>query len=47
MFSGKSRHRPINEPALYGDFYPFIQTAEVTASEFYITDYSHFLVRHR
>lgn len=37
---GKSRHRPRNAPELYGGSYPFIQTAEVTASEFYITEYS-------
>jgi type I restriction enzyme S subunit len=37
---GKSKHRPRNDPSLYGGKYPFIQTAEVTASEFYITKYS-------
>lgn len=37
---GKSKHRPRNEPSLYGGKHPFIQTAEVTASEFYITKYS-------
>ncbi|MBD0266096.1 MAG: restriction endonuclease subunit S, partial [Tolypothrix sp. Co-bin9] len=37
---GKSRHRPRNDPSLYGGIYPLIQTAEVTASEFYITEYS-------
>ncbi len=37
---GKSRHRPRNAPELYAGSYPFIQTAEVTASEFYITEYS-------
>ncbi|MBW4608208.1 MAG: restriction endonuclease subunit S [Hassallia sp. WJT32-NPBG1] len=37
---GRSRHRPRNAPELYGGDYPFIQTAEVTASEFYITSYS-------
>lgn len=29
---GKSRHRPRNDPKLYGGSYPFIQTAEVRAS---------------
>jgi type I restriction enzyme S subunit len=37
---GKSRHRPRNEPSLYGGPYPFIQTAEIMASEFYITSYT-------
>jgi len=37
---GKSKHRPRNEPSLYGGKHPFIQTAEVTASEFYIIKYS-------
>ncbi|MBD2184969.1 restriction endonuclease subunit S [Planktothrix sp. FACHB-1355] len=37
---GKSKHRPRNDPSLYGGEHPFIQTAEVTASEFYITKYS-------
>lgn len=37
---GKSRHRPRNEPALYGGPYPFIQTADIMASEFYITKHS-------
>ena len=37
---GKSRHRPRNEPALYGGHYPFIQTAEIRASDLYITKYT-------
>jgi type I restriction enzyme, S subunit len=37
---GRSRHRPRNAPELYGGSHPFIQTAEVTASEFCITEYS-------
>jgi type I restriction enzyme, S subunit len=37
---GKSKHRPRNEQSLYGGKHPFIQTAEVTASEFYIIKYS-------
>src|SRR6266404_5996493 len=37
---GKSRHRPRNEPSLYGGPYPFIQTADVMAANPYITTYS-------
>src|SRR5439155_18256840 len=37
---GKSRHRPRNEPSLYGGPYPFIQTADVMAATPYITSYS-------
>ena len=37
---GKSRHRPRNEPQLYGGEYPFIQTADIMKSEFYISTYS-------
>ena len=37
---GKSRHRPRNEPSLYGGDYPFIQTADVKSAEFYIKNYS-------
>jgi type I restriction enzyme, S subunit len=37
---GKSRHRPRNEPSLYGGDYPFIQTADIVASECYITNFS-------
>ncbi len=37
---GKSRHRPRNDPALYGGMYPFIQTADIMASEFRIRSYS-------
>ncbi|KKU46017.1 MAG: hypothetical protein UX64_C0015G0009 [Microgenomates group bacterium GW2011_GWC2_46_7] len=37
---GKSRHRPRNEPSLYGGSYPFIQTAEVRASDLYIKNYT-------
>lgn len=37
---GKSRHRPRNAPELYGGSYPFVQTADIMASEFYITSYS-------
>jgi type I restriction enzyme, S subunit len=37
---GRSRHRPRNEPALYGGEYPFVQTADVHAADLYITNYS-------
>lgn len=38
---GKSKHRPRNEPALYGGKYPFIQTGDIrNASGRYITEYS-------
>ncbi len=37
---GKSKHRPRNEPSLFGGKYPFIQTGEIKATDFYITNYS-------
>lgn len=37
---GKSRHRPRNDPSLYGGPYPFIQTADITNSDLYVTSYS-------
>ena len=38
---GKSKHRPRNEPALYGGKYPFIQTGDIrNFSGRYITEYS-------
>jgi len=37
---GKSKHRPRNEPLLFGGKYPFIQTGDVKSAEFYISDYS-------
>ena len=37
---GRSRHRPRNDPSLYGGEYPFIQTADIHASDLYITSYS-------
>jgi type I restriction enzyme S subunit len=36
---GKSKHRPRNDPSLYGGRYPFIQTAEVKSANMYITEY--------
>jgi type I restriction enzyme S subunit len=37
---GKSRHRPRNDARLYGGPYPFIQTADIMATDAYITSYS-------
>lgn len=37
---GKSKHRPRNDPKLFGGQYPFIQTADVKNENFYITEYS-------
>jgi len=38
---GKSKHRPRNEPALYGGKYPFIQTGDIrNSSGKYINEYS-------
>ena len=37
---GKSKHRPRNDPSLFGGNYPFIQTADVKHAEFYINVYS-------
>jgi type I restriction enzyme S subunit len=36
---GKSKHRPRNAPELYGGPYPFIQTGDVKAANFFITTY--------
>lgn len=37
---GRSRHRPRDEPSLYGGAYPFFQTGDVKAAELYLTQYS-------
>lgn len=37
---GRSKHRPRNDPRLFGGKYPFIQTADVKNANFYITEYS-------
>jgi type I restriction enzyme S subunit len=37
---GKSRHRPRNEPKLYGGNYPFIQTGDIRNADHFITEYS-------
>lgn len=36
---GRSKHRPRNDPSLFGGKYPFIQTADVKDANFYITEY--------
>ena len=37
---GKSRHRPRNAEHLYGGEYPFVQTGDIKAANFRITEYS-------
>lgn len=37
---GKSKHRPRNEPKLYGGKYPFIQTGDIRNANHFITEYS-------
>ena len=37
---GKSKHRPRNEPTLYGGKYPFIQTGDIRNADHYIMEYS-------
>jgi type I restriction enzyme S subunit len=37
---GKSQHRPRNAAFLYGGRYPFFQTGDIKAANFYLTDYS-------
>jgi len=37
---GRSRHRPRNEPELYGGKYPFIQTGDIRNADHVITKYS-------
>jgi type I restriction enzyme S subunit len=37
---GKSKHRPRNEPSLYGGQYPFFQTGEIKEAELYLREYS-------
>ncbi|MCF1708728.1 restriction endonuclease subunit S [Tabrizicola sp. J26] len=36
---GKSRHRPRNDPRLYGGRYPFFQTGDVKAAELYLREH--------
>lgn len=37
---GKSRHRPRNEPGLYGGPYPFIQTGDISRADHWLTEYT-------
>ncbi len=37
---GKSKHRPRNDPSLYGGDYPFVQTGDVKAAGLHITQHS-------
>ena len=37
---GRSKHRPRNDPSLYGGDYPFIQTADIQAARMKIKGYS-------
>jgi type I restriction enzyme S subunit len=37
---GKSKHRPRNDPKLYGGDYPFIQTGDVRNADQLITEYT-------
>lgn len=37
---GRSRHRPRNAAFLYGGRYPFFQTGDIKAANFYLTEYS-------
>ena len=37
---GKSKHRPRNDPDLYGGEYPFVQTGDVKHAPFYLTEYT-------
>jgi type I restriction enzyme S subunit len=36
---GKSKHRPRNDETLYGGNYPFFQTGDIKAANFYLTEY--------
>jgi type I restriction enzyme S subunit len=37
---GKSRHRPRNDPRLYGGKYPFVQTGDISNANHWLTSYS-------
>ena len=37
---GRSKHRPRNDPALFGGKYPFVQTADVKNANLYLTQYT-------
>ncbi len=36
---GKSRHRPRNDPSLYGGEFPFIQTGDISEADHFLRDY--------
>jgi type I restriction enzyme, S subunit len=36
---GKSKHRPRNEPTLYNGKYPFVQTGDIKATNFYVREF--------
>jgi len=37
---GKSKHRPRNDPKLFGGAYPFIQTSDIKHANYYVNSYS-------
>lgn len=37
---GKSKHRPRDEPSLYGGCHPFLQTGDIASANGWVTDYS-------
>ena len=37
---GKSKHRPRNDPSLYGGPYPFVQTGDVKHAKGFVRDHS-------
>ena len=37
---GRSRHRPRNDPSLYGGEYPFFQTGDIKTANLYLSHYS-------
>jgi type I restriction enzyme S subunit len=37
---GKSRHRPRNDPKLYGGPYPFVQTGDISNADHWLTEYT-------
>ena len=37
---GKSKHRPRNDPKLYGGEYPFVQTGDVSSADHWLKSYS-------
>lgn len=37
---GKSKHRPRNDPSLYGGPYPFFQTGDIKAANLYLSEYT-------